>query len=133
MSWFMAGVMVGALLLGRTADLIGRRANMALTTLGILLFNTGGNISSHQQCGDYQPGTLLQLIIIKWPGLKKFFLYILPSPVLKLGNILQSFSSVPSFSVESLCVIFNFFLFPFTFTEKVPLLYSLPFSEKLGV
>jgi MFS family permease len=41
MSSFMAGVMVGALILGRLADKIGRRANMAITTLGTLIFNTG--------------------------------------------------------------------------------------------
>ena len=41
MSSFMGGVMVGALLLGKLADRIGRRKNMALTTLGTLLFNTG--------------------------------------------------------------------------------------------
>jgi MFS family permease len=41
MSGFMAGVMLGALILGRMADRIGRRSNMLLTTSGMLLFNTG--------------------------------------------------------------------------------------------
>ena len=41
MSGFMAGVMLGALILGRMADRIGRRSNMLLTTCGMLLFKTG--------------------------------------------------------------------------------------------
>jgi len=40
MSGFMFGVMVGALILGKLADRIGRKSSMTLTILGILAFNT---------------------------------------------------------------------------------------------
>ena len=40
MSAFMAGVMIGAFVLGRLADRVGRRATITTTVLGIGLFNT---------------------------------------------------------------------------------------------
>lgn len=40
MSAFMAGVMVGAFVLGRLADMVGRRATITTTVIGIGLFNT---------------------------------------------------------------------------------------------
>lgn len=40
MSTFMAGVMIGALILGNLADRIGRKLNMTITTTGIVIFNT---------------------------------------------------------------------------------------------
>ena len=56
MSSFMGGVMVGALLLGKLADRIGRRKNMALTTLGTLLFNTGYERLPYH----------LKVIVVRW-------------------------------------------------------------------
>jgi len=39
MSGFMSGVMIGALILGKLSDRIGRKSTMTLTTIGIVLFN----------------------------------------------------------------------------------------------
>ena len=40
MSAFMAGVMIGAFVLGKFADLYGRKACLSYTTVGVLVFNT---------------------------------------------------------------------------------------------
>lgn len=45
MSVFMMGVMIGALFLGNLADRVGRKLNMTLTTVGIILFNTVSALS----------------------------------------------------------------------------------------
>jgi len=46
MSTFMAGVMIGALILGNLADRIGRKLTMTITTAGIIFFNTTSAFAS---------------------------------------------------------------------------------------
>lgn len=45
MSAFMSGVMVGAFLLGKLADVVGRRTVLTLTMAGILVSNTVAGIT----------------------------------------------------------------------------------------
>jgi len=46
MSAFMAGVMLGAFVLGKLADSIGRKSSMTITVVGIVFFNTLSALTS---------------------------------------------------------------------------------------
>ena len=72
MSAFMTGVMIGAFVLGKTADAYGRKFTMTVTTIGIILFNTvSGLVSSYKLylltklvVGFFQAGFILASFVL---------------------------------------------------------------------
>jgi len=72
MSAFMAGVMLGAFVLGKLADSIGRKNSMTITVVGIIFFNTFSAITSSFQMyvvakfcvGFFCAGNILAMFVL---------------------------------------------------------------------